>query len=316
MGLSGAMWALVLSAGASAVVLTGGTLARVAWRMDRALVGRLVRFGAPLVLGALALPVIHVGDRYVLKWLTGPEEVGVYDLAARLAGVLNMLFVQSFQQAFAVVGLKALAGGAGGPAFYRSTFRHYVVGTGWAAAGLALLAYDVVGLISADPGYLRADAMVFPLCVGFLLYGLYIVFANVLIAAERTRTIAWVLLLAVAVNLGLNVVLVPRLGGVGAAVATLVAYGVMAAVAAVAAERLIRVGYPWRVLASTLLIVAGLWVLAQASVGWGVGARLALRVGLLALYPALVVAAGLYRPAELRHYLGVLRRLRRREHGA
>jgi hypothetical protein len=80
------------------------------------------------------------------------------------------------------------------------------------------------------------------------------------------------------------------------------------------AERDIRAHYPWGALATALLLVAGLWVLGQGSVEWSTAARLAWRLGLLALYPTLVVAAGLYRPAELRRYLGALRGLWRREH--
>ncbi len=300
MGVAGAMWALAGSAGAAAAILTVGTLARVPWELDRRAVGRLVRFGAPLAVSAVALPVVHVGDRFVLKWLVGADEVAVYDLAARLSGVLNMLVVQSFQQAFAVVGLKELRSGS---EFFRRTFRHYAVGACGAALGLALISRDLIALLSPGVAYLRADPMVFLLALGFVTYGLYIVFANVLYAATATRVVAATLVLAVVVNMALNVALVPAWGGVGAAVATLVAYAVMAGATAIAASRRSPITYPWSALAICVGLVVGLWAVAQVSVGWPVVGRLAFRAGLVALYPLLVFAAGVYDRDEVRALL-------------
>ncbi len=300
MGLSGAVWALALSAGASAAVLTIGTLARIEWRLDRALVSKLIRFGAPLAVSAVALPIVHVGDRFVIKWLVGAGEVGVYDLAARLSGVLNMLVVQSFQQAFAVVGLKELREGGD---FFRRTFRHYAVGAGGAALGLSLVARDLIGLVSPGEVYLRADPMVFVLSLGFLAYGLYIVFANVLYAATATRVVAATLVAAVVANMGLNVLAVPAFGGLGAAGATLIAYTLMAALTAVAANRRTHIAYPWSALVRCLGIVVALWAVAQVSVDWQVWPRLAFRGALVALYPVFVYALGVYDREEVRALL-------------
>ena len=312
LGVEGALWGLMLSAGASTAALLALTLGRVAWRLDGGLVRELVRFGLPLVLSALALPVIHVGDRYVLKALAGPAEVGVYDLAARLSGLLNVLVVQSFQQAFAVVGMKALAD-AGAAPFYRRTVRLYTALTGWAALALALGTYDATVLLAGDGAYAGAEPMVLPLALGFLAYGLYIVFANTLYAAGDTRTVAATLVAAVAVNLGLNVLFVPALGGVGAALATLVAYAMMAALTAAAAERRRPLGYPWRAVAIVGAVVAGLWATAQAIPTPTLLGRVLVRGVAVTAYPALIVALGVYSRDEVRALVARLR-ARRREH--
>ena len=306
LGVEGALWGLVVAAGASTAALTAGALGRLAWRLDLGVGRDLVRFGLPLVLGVLALPIVHVGDRYVLKALAGPAEVGVYDLAARLAGLLNVLVVQSFGQAFAVLGMKALAEPGAAP-FYRRTVRLYVALAGWAALALSLGAYDAALVLSGDADYTGAEPMVLPLALGFLAYGLYIVFANTLYAAGATRAVAGTLVAAVAVNLGLNVLLVPVAGGVGAALATLVAYGLMAAATAVAAERRRPLGYPWGAVVRVGVIVAALWAVGYAAPTPTLLARVAVRGALVAAYPAAAVALGVYSPAEVRALAGRLR---------
>jgi O-antigen/teichoic acid export membrane protein len=318
-GLEGVLKGYTLSAMAVGVVL-GGWVARQAvgrgrrGRVDLGLARRLVAFGAPLVASGLAARFLAVGDRFLIDWLLGPAPVAEYEWASKIGGVLNMFFVQSFQLAFTVIGLKALAADERAAPLHRGVFRHFAVWTAWAALGLTLLTPDGTRLLTDEPGYADVEPLVLLIALGFLMNGLYFIAVNVLYAGGRTRTVAWSVAAAAALNAGLNLALIPFLGLVGAALATFLAYGALAFWTAWIAERDIHAGYPWRVLASALLIVAGLWVLAQGSVAWSVGARLAWRAGLLALYPVLVVAAGLYRPAELRHYVGVARGLWRREH--
>lgn len=297
-GLEGVMAAWAASAGAVAVVLGAGLLVRQRGRPRWALLGPLLRFGAPLTFASLAGVLLNSGDRYVLGAFEGAESVAVYGLAQKFGGLINMLFVQSFNLAFAVAGLKALGAGAEG-ALHRRTFRHYSVLTGWGVLGVSVLALDVTEVLSANPAYGEAEPLILPLALGFLALGLYYIVVNVLYAAERTRAVAANVLAAAAANVALNVALIPLLGAMGAAVATLLAYGGMAALTARQARRAVRLDLGWPALAAVVLLVGGLWALAQPSGAWAPPARLAWRLGLVALYPPLVAISGIYRREEL-----------------
>ena len=81
--------------------------------------------------------------------------------------------------------------------------------------------------------------------VPFLAYGLYIIANNVLYATGHTGTIGTNVLMAALLNAGLNVLWIPWLGAMGAALATLGAYTVLAGWSMWVAERKMPVGYPW-----------------------------------------------------------------------
>ena len=311
MGLEGVLQAYVWSAGASAAILIAGMLRQVRWRLRLSLARRLVRFSAPLVLAGIALPVLHVGDRYLLEWLSTTEELAVYGWAARLSGVLNMLVVQSFHLAFLVVGLKAL-GGTEGAALHRRVFRHYTIWTGYVVIGLSLLAYDVTALLAAEDLYLDAALQVFPLSLGYLAYGFFIISVNAMYAADRPGFVTLTVSGSAVVNLVLNVLLIPSMGGIGAALATLAAYTFLAIAMTWAAERFLQAGFPWRVLFTVVATIVVLWGLAQPALQWRVPLRLLWITALLAAYPLLIVATGLYSRSEIalawrriRHRAGV-----------
>lgn len=299
-GLQGIMEAYAVSAGVGMAVLGAGMLARIRWRYDAALLGPLVRFGAPMVLAGLASLFMNIGDRYLLKALTDAATVGVYDWAARLAGVLNMLFVNSFQLAFGVLGLKVLSTTAEGVSVYRRIFRHYVIWTGWSVLGLSLLAYDFTALVSDKEAYLAADMLVLPLALGFMAFGVYYIMVNVLFKGGRTGTIAGTVFGAAILNAVLNVVLIPVLGALGSALATTAAYACLMALTAYAARRQMAVDYAWAKLGIVVLLVVGLYLAGLPAAAWPVGPRLGVRVLLILAYLPLIVATRLYTPDEVR----------------
>jgi O-antigen/teichoic acid export membrane protein len=300
LGLGGMMWAYVLSAAVSTLVLTGAMLTRVRWSLHPAIVKELVRYGMPLTLVGLALPFLHTGDRYLLTLLAPPEELAVYAVAARFAGVINTIVVQGLQLSFAVIGLKVLGESKEGVSIHRRTFRHFSIWAAWPVLGLALFTYDATALLSNNPTYLLATNQVLPLALGFLLYGLYNITGNVLYAEGRTRAVGLGVLGAAVFNALLNLALIPLLGGLGAALATLASYALLMFVASRIVEKQFQIRFAWGVLLFVLIVVAGLWLLGLLSQSWNTAPRLLWRGLLLLLYPGIVLLAGLYRRDELK----------------
>ena len=248
MGLDGVLVGYVLSAAAAAVLLSAGLLVRSRWQFRRGLVVPLFRFGVPLTFASLATVLLNTGDRFLLDGFVGAEAVAVYGLAQKFGGLVNMLFVQSFSMAFAVLGLKALGslsdeGGEVGN-LHRRTFRHYAVLTGWGVLGVSLLAFDVTEFVSPNPAYLDADPLVLPIALGFMAYGVYIIMMNVLYATAQTKRIAGNVLGSAVLNLALNAALIPLFGAMGAALATFAAYAGLAAITTWQARRAVAIAFP------------------------------------------------------------------------
>ena len=293
-GLEGVLKGYAVSAVGLAIVLTPILLSHIDRRVLGSLVGPMLAFSAPLIASGLAGRFLNLGDRYLIVAFLGPELNAEYELAARFGGLVNTLVVQSFGMAFTVLGLKALSAHAE-PSFHRRSFRHFAALAGFVTLALGLAFSDLVALLpTQDPAYARADGLVVLTAGGFSLYGLYYITVNVLYAAGRTRAVAATVGLAALVNLALNLLLIPSLGLAGAALATLLAYGVLAYATGYAAEQSLRVGYSWRSVLWVGAVVAGLWIAGQPADDWTLGARVALRAGLLVVYPAALYGLGVY----------------------
>jgi O-antigen/teichoic acid export membrane protein len=110
---------------------------------------------------------------------------------------------------------------------------------------------------------------------------------------------------AAAVNVALNLILIPPYGMMGAAVATVAAYATMFVGMSWWGQRVYRVPYQWRRVLTAALAGAALAV-AGKLVGGGLGVALALALA----YPLALLPLGFYLPAE-RRAIGARLRLAR-----
>ena len=296
-GLVGVIQGYALSAGVVAVGASVLLVRDVPWRPAWSLVRPLVVFGLPLILSGLAGRFLYFGDRFVIVRLAGLEANATYELAAQFGTLVYTFLVQGMQLSFTVTGMKVF-GDAAAAALYRRSFRHFAALAGGAALGIGLFASVAAGLFASDAAYLSIDAPAFLVAGGFAFNGLYNISVSALYAASRTRAVAVAVGAAAVLNLGLNVALVPVLGINGSAFATLVAYAALAVWGGLAAEPLVGTRMPWRAVAGVAVAAAALWGLGQQVPAGSLGG-LALRAGVVALYPAALVALGVYGRADL-----------------
>ena len=300
-GITGIVLGYAIASSISMSVVVYAIVSRVKWNVDFALIKSLLSYGAPLVFVGLANIILNAGDRFVLKAITNDEEVGMYEWAARMSGVLNLFVVQSFQLAFTVIGLKVL--GSGDNAFHKRIFRHYIVFAGWAALGISLLSYELTLLLNglgASDHYLKSTQLVFPLAIGILLYGIFVIINNVLYATSKTNLMSRNVIMSAVFNIVLNIFLIPIWGAAGAAIATVLSYGVLLGLTWISSRNEISIPYAWNDLLKVLMIVACLYFAGQYVVYYSFFGVHFLRLGILMLYPVSVIIFGIYGTEEIK----------------
>jgi O-antigen/teichoic acid export membrane protein len=300
--LEGIVLAYAAAAGITLLVSCSIVFIPMTWKIDAQVIRPLIRFGAPLALASLSGWVLNSSDRYLLKWLSDPVVIAEYDWASRVAGVINVLLVQSFQLAFVVVGLQRLD--ENDVSLHREMFRHYVVWTGWAVLALSALTNDAMGVMAfvfgVDQTYVGISGLVLLVGIGFWFYGTNQIVASILASAGRTSVIAFCVGLAAFVNVLLNLLMIPAFGGMGAAAATAVAFLALVGTTTFFAEKRIPVGYEWSLPTSVLVFIVGLFLLCELSQGWHRLAGIWFRIAAVVGYMPLLIMTGKYRASEFR----------------
>lgn len=197
------------------------------WRPELETVKRLGRATVPLTISAVAISFYMRVDQVMLGWLSTPEEVGVYAATVRLSEFvyfIPMIAVASFGPGLAAVRRVDFK------VFEQSLSRLFVF---LAITALIIIAVtELVGGWIAVLLYGEAYSGVGEVLRVHILAALFVFFGvaeMIWVVNESVQRIFMYKTIAGAiVNIGLNIVLLPRFGAVGAAWSTLIAYAVAA----------------------------------------------------------------------------------------
>jgi len=244
--LGGAVLVLVAGVAGSKIVLKSlksGTFRRGALKKS-------LLFGIPLVPHLMATWVLTGIDRFFLAEQISVAEAGVYDIGCKTAAGVSLLVTA--------------ANLAWGPIVYDIARERddatETLGTLYSvmfalicAATLATCLYgDVLVYILGGEVYERATSIVVPVALGYLFYGVYTFANQAFYFGNATKLLPVLTIGAAALNIVLNIVLIPVYGMSGAAYATLISYFGLAVVTHLWAQRFIGFRMDWVVLATSV----------------------------------------------------------------
>ncbi|MCB9168811.1 MAG: oligosaccharide flippase family protein [Flavobacteriales bacterium] len=198
---------------------------------DRALLRPMLLFAAPLAIAGLAGMVNETADRAMLKYLLpagiADEQIGIYGACYKLAGLIT-LFIQAFRFAAEPFFFSHAERPEGRETFAR--VMNVFVAFCMAAFLVVMLFLDVFKWFIPNPAYHVGLRVVPILLLANVFLGIYYNQSVWYKVTDRTRWGGWIAVFGALVTIVLNVLLIPRIGFVGSAWATLACYAGMAIV--------------------------------------------------------------------------------------
>ena len=265
---------------------------------DRPLFRQMQRFGLPLVPSGLAIWAIDFADRFFLLKLKNAAEVGLYSVGVRISTAILLLLIalRTAWPAFAY----SIKEDDEAKRTYAFVLTYVLFVSSWVALTLSLLAPWLVRLLTTRAFY--GGARVVPLLVFGATAFIGFNVMSIGIGRAKATQFNWVVTGAAAVvAVGLNLILIPPYGMMGAAASTLVAYTVMFFGMTVRAQQVFPVPYQWRRLATVVGAAVALTV-----VGKWLDVPLGGALALCAVYPLVLLPLGFYLPVELRRIRAIV----------
>lgn len=218
-GASGRMGAQALAM-VLAALIAAASLSRsgiLAGRISFAYMKEAARFGAPLVPHLLGTTVLVTFDRFVINEHLGLADTGIYMVAVQIALAIALV-ADAINKAFVPWLYEQLAQA-------RPEFPRWIVKRTWLCFGaiavlalVSMLVVEPVVWLVAGEKYLAATTVLPWLIAGQAFGTAYFLVANYIFYSRRTHYLAFASLTAGVCNAVLTLLLVPRLGMVGAGI--------------------------------------------------------------------------------------------------
>ena len=219
-------------------------------------VKKSLKFSVPLVPHLIFWWIMDLSDRMLLQYYTTLSEVGVYALGYNMASVM-MVAIAGLNNAWAPY-FFSMSNRPGAKDIIAKLLLYGLCVVMFVGLVLVLVARELVLLITT-PEYYEAYRVMQVIVLAFIFTGVSTILANLIFYGKTSHRLPLLTGLSACVNIGLNILLIPRFGMMGAAYATLIAMAVYACLVFIVSQDVYRIEYNGRKIgAMVVALILGL----------------------------------------------------------
>lgn len=197
-------------------------------KFDWNLVWSVFAFGLPLLPHALAQWTLNFADRVMLKAFIDYSEVGLYSLGYNF-GMVMLIFLGAIGASWGPVFMSTAENDDNAPKILGEIAAKLWVIICVSASVYVLWVSDIV-IVVTPKSYHSAINVSKWIIMSYAVYGSYLLYANGLFVARKSRLVPLATVAAATINVLLNFLLIPQYGSTGAVVATAVSFTTMSAI--------------------------------------------------------------------------------------
>ena len=212
---------------------------------------RLLKFGLPLLPTGIAFYLMSSMDRWFIQYYHGSEVLGIYAVGAKFA-MLVAIIVETFRQAWWPIAMDSIHS-IDGPETLRMISRLYI-GLGVPAIIILALLSEYLVTLFTPAIYYSAWPIVSILAWQSFFYGFYMIGSIGIWKSEKTFYSMFLMGGATAINLILNLLLVPKYAAIGASVSTVISFLFWIISAVIVSEYLWRIRHQFYLIIFQVLI--------------------------------------------------------------
>ena len=267
-------------------------------RFSQADARKMLRYGGPLIFVGIFGFVSNYIDRYILNHYVTLEEVGLYTLAYQLGMLINVMLIAPLKRVWGPAFLSA-KDHDNCKDFCAKAFTYVIAIAGFVFLGVSLLSKELLLMIS-DPQYWDSYKVIPIIALTYAIWSTRSIIEVGVVIKRKTAVIAIYTFIGAAINIVLNIIMIPRYGMTGAAWATLISFVVTLAIDYAYNRKLFRIEYEWARVAKVSLISALLFSAGYFYVIDNIWLSIAFKAGLLILYPVMFFVIGFFEDPEKR----------------
>lgn len=225
-GIVGAVYGILITDFIAFLSMATLIISEIGFKIpDFANVREYLSFGLPTIPGSLSSWVITSSDRYVIGIILGTSFVGYYSPGYALGSIMNMFMAPLGLLLPAILSRYYDDKNLGAvKLILKYSLKYFLLLARPSAFGLSLLSKPILEILSTPEIALEGYLITPFVALSTVFFGAIAVINHILVLEKRTAITGSIYILAALLNLILNLILIPYVGILGAAIATLMAY--------------------------------------------------------------------------------------------
>lgn len=273
-------------------------------KIHTAVFREMMGYSFSMMIAGIAAASINVLDRFVLNSMSGLEEVGLYSLGYKVSSILKVFVIGSVSMALTPLIFRKI-NDKDNTRFYTKTMTYYGFGMMLCIIGVSLFSKEAIKFFTGSTAYWSAVNLIPIFAFGLYFSALKDVAATGLHITKKTSRISFVTAIVSALNLSLNILLIPYFGAEGAALASLVSQFIFFIGLLYYSNKNYPIPYEWKKISLIFIVGIGLVYTTLLSNDQSLAVRLLLKTLALLSFPIILYFFNFYEEIELIQIKGI-----------
>lgn len=181
----------------------------------------MLNYSKPLILNSIAWWINNASDRYIIVWLMGLSENGIYSVAYKIPSILN-IFQTIFNQAWTLSAVRDFDP-KDKDGFFSNMYNMYNMSMVFVCALLIIITRPLAHILYASE-FFEAWKYVPFLLIAIVFGSISGYIGGIFSATKQSKVFGQSTLIGAVINIILNILLVSTFGTIGAAISTAIAF--------------------------------------------------------------------------------------------
>jgi O-antigen/teichoic acid export membrane protein len=258
---------------------------------------KMIHYGIPLAFAGLSGFVLTFIDRYFLAYYTNLSQVGLYTLASQFGMLMTVILITPLKLVWGPMFL-SVKDHSNFKDFCAKALTYLVFIGGFIFLWIALLSKEMLYLIS-NSEYWSAYTVVPLIAFSYLIWSTRSILEIGVLLKRKTISIALYIFIGAMINVALNFVLIPKIGMIGAALATLISYSVVIVIDYFYNRRLLKINYEWKRILKIFLVIGVVFLFGYFYNIDDTYISIIFKSGIIISYPFILIFFGFYTKEEI-----------------
>ncbi|RUR35233.1 hypothetical protein ELS18_13805 [Clostridium perfringens] len=224
-GVSGIYEAYVIVYAISAIILFLVNIPNYRLELNKVMLRQMLQFSSGMLPSCMASTVLNMSDRYFLKDYRSFEATGIYSIGYKFGMLIDPIFVGPFNQLFTPLKFDSWKKKNAHEIFNYMFDKYNLIG-GFFIISISVFTKFILILFGMNE-YLVAFKIVPFIILSYFIYGKAAFYSLGIQVKNKTYLDGFVMMIGGILNIILNMILIPKMGMYGAAIATIISYSIM-----------------------------------------------------------------------------------------
>jgi O-antigen/teichoic acid export membrane protein len=308
-GIDGVLYGQLISELFVLIIILPPMIRQMEFKYNVAIVSSSLKFGIPLIFSALSMTLLNISDRFLIKFLADESALGLYELGYRVAGILNMFFIMPLSLTLLPVAYKIYKQ-PGDKEYYQKIMTYVTYVLVWGALFLSVFSRELITLFSSNNSFIPSFEVVPVILFSYVFFGMSLIASLGFYLVGKTSYVAVITIVSALLNIGLNFILIPIYGIMGAAINTLVAFLFLYFISLIVSNKFFKIDFEHKKLIILILLGTSLYFLSTLFNTLPLFQSISLKLVLIGLFPVILLLGSFYEVSEIRIVQGFIKKWR------